>query len=77
MDSHTQRTEATRTTTRDAESQQTRQTESQRGKICPSCGHHVPAEIKRHKTLGIYVPEWHPGTCRNPDCSSSEPDRHR
>ncbi|GAA3990578.1 hypothetical protein GCM10022384_43140 [Streptomyces marokkonensis] len=74
MDSRTQRTETTRSTTGSTES---RQTPSRREDICPSCGHHVPAEIKRHKTLGIYVPEWHPGTCRNPDCPSSESDRHR
>ncbi|EDY64106.1 conserved hypothetical protein [Streptomyces pristinaespiralis ATCC 25486] len=24
--------------------------------------------VKRHKTLGTYVPLWEPGPCRNPDC---------
>ncbi|MFE0904913.1 hypothetical protein [Streptomyces rochei] len=44
---------------------------------CPSCGHHVPAEVTRHKTLGIYVPVWRRGTCHNPDCSAAGPERQR
>ncbi|RIH59227.1 hypothetical protein D3C59_29150 [Streptomyces sp. SHP22-7] len=43
----------------------------------PSCGHHVPAEVTRHKTLGIYVPVWRRGTCHNPDCSAAGPERQR
>ncbi|WP_324616556.1 hypothetical protein [Streptomyces sp. TN58] len=23
---------------------------------------------RRHKTLGVFVPVWEPGPCRNPDC---------
>ncbi|MEJ1200481.1 MULTISPECIES: hypothetical protein [unclassified Streptomyces] len=69
MSSHTQHTKTTQA--------EPRQAEVQRGHTCPSCGHHVPAEIKRHKTLGIYVPEWHRGTCRNPDCAESATDRRR
>ncbi len=41
---------------------------------CPACGHRVPAEIRRHKTLGIYVPVWGPGTCQNPDCREAGRD---
>ncbi|MFH8977024.1 hypothetical protein [Streptomyces sp. NPDC017890] len=67
MSSHPQQTETTQTATRRTAA---RQSETQRGHVCPSCGHHVPAEIKRHKTLGIYVPVWHPGTCHNPDCDA-------
>ncbi|MGC9378782.1 hypothetical protein [Streptomyces sp. MH13] len=67
MSSHTQQTRTTQTETRRTT---TRQSEVQRGHVCPSCGHHVPAEVKRHKTLGIYVPVWYPGTCRNPDCDA-------
>ncbi|MER6617653.1 hypothetical protein ABT276_30920 [Streptomyces xantholiticus] len=36
---------------------------------CPGCGQPVAAIVKRHKTLGAYVPLWAPGPCRNPDCS--------
>ncbi|WP_308406349.1 hypothetical protein [Streptomyces sp. AC602_WCS936] len=54
----------------------TRQTEAPReNDVCPSCGHHVPAEVSRHKTLGIYVPVWHRGTCLNPDCPESGQER--
>ncbi|CAL9507712.1 hypothetical protein SUDANB145_03552 [Streptomyces sp. enrichment culture] len=35
---------------------------------CPACHHPVHEEIKRHKTMGIYVPVWRPGHCRNPSC---------
>ncbi|WP_395576304.1 hypothetical protein [Streptomyces sp. BK79] len=69
MSSHTRQKTTPQTTTR--------QTGSERGDICPSCGHHVPAEVQRHKTLGVYVPVWHPGTCRNPDCGASAPGRDR
>lgn len=27
--------------------------------------------IKRHKTLGAWVPRWVPGPCRNPECEAS------
>ncbi|MFJ5280982.1 hypothetical protein [Streptomyces parvulus] len=75
MSSHTQQTKQTQQTraTRTAP----RQSDSQREDICPTCGHTVPAEITRHKTLGIYVPVWGPGTCRNPDCGRSAPDPTR
>jgi hypothetical protein len=36
---------------------------------CPVCENPLPMIIKkRHKTLGIFVPVWAPGPCRNPDC---------
>lgn len=36
---------------------------------CPVCKHTLDLTIKkRHKTLGIFVPVWGPGPCRNPDC---------
>ncbi|MFI1395060.1 hypothetical protein [Streptomyces sp. NPDC020681] len=38
---------------------------------CPTCGQPVGTVIKRHKTLGAFVPTWGPGPCHNPKC----PDR--
>ncbi|MEU6593202.1 hypothetical protein ABZ923_28935 [Streptomyces sp. NPDC046881] len=35
---------------------------------CPVCGQPVETVVKRHKTLGAWVPVWGPGPCRNPDC---------
>ncbi len=35
---------------------------------CPACKGALDTVIKRHKTLGIFVPVWSPGPCRNPDC---------
>jgi uncharacterized protein YbaR (Trm112 family) len=36
---------------------------------CPACKQPVGVTIKgRHKTLGVVVPVWGPGPCRNPDC---------
>lgn len=36
---------------------------------CPVCKQPVDTVVKRrHKTLGLFVPVWHPGPCRNPDC---------
>ncbi|AQS71120.1 hypothetical protein [Streptomyces pactum] len=74
MSSRTQQTKTTQAEPRQAAS---RQVDAKYETICPSCGHRVPAEVKRHKTLGIYVPVWHPGTCHNPDCAESTTDRHR
>lgn len=36
--------------------------------------------VKRHKTLGAWVPVWVPGPCRNPECEAyaaegAEPDQ--
>ncbi|MGW6705557.1 hypothetical protein ACWGDE_11785 [Streptomyces sp. NPDC054956] len=40
---------------------------------CPACGHPVETVVRRRKSLGIFVPEWSPGPCRNPDCARFEP----
>ncbi|MFI5683983.1 hypothetical protein [Streptomyces sp. NPDC051636] len=41
---------------------------------CPVCGQPVETVVRRHKTLGAWVPVWGPGPCRNPDCpASAEP----
>ncbi|MET8749533.1 hypothetical protein ACFXPI_36350 [Streptomyces sp. NPDC059104] len=36
---------------------------------CQACGHAVDTLLRRRKSLGIFVPEWSPGPCRNPDCT--------
>ncbi|MGW2638792.1 hypothetical protein [Streptomyces sp. NPDC001348] len=36
--------------------------------LCPVCGRPVETVVRRHKTLGAWVPVWVPGPCRNPDC---------
>ncbi|MEU3725765.1 hypothetical protein [Streptomyces sp. NPDC031705] len=36
--------------------------------VCPACGRPVETVVRRRKSLGIFVPEWSPGPCRNPDC---------
>ncbi|MEU3984974.1 hypothetical protein AB0F77_33750 [Streptomyces sp. NPDC026672] len=38
--------------------------------VCPTCGQPVETVVKRHKTLGAWVPVWTPGPCRNPECAS-------
>jgi hypothetical protein len=45
-----------------------RATTPQAGHVCPTCSHPVTAEITRHKTMGVFVPLWKPGPCRNPSC---------
>ncbi|WP_217167610.1 hypothetical protein [Streptomyces sp. AC512_CC834] len=35
---------------------------------CPVCGQPVESVVRRHKTLGAWVPTWVPGPCRNPKC---------
>ncbi|MFB7499529.1 hypothetical protein ACFC09_33450 [Streptomyces sp. NPDC056161] len=37
---------------------------------CPVCGQPVETVVKRHKTLGAWVPVWGPGPCRNPRCAA-------
>lgn len=46
--------------------------------VCPVCKRPLEMTIKgRHKTLGIFVPVWGPGPCRNPDCPEYlEPPEH-
>nr|WP_073728010.1 hypothetical protein [Streptomyces sp. TSRI0281] len=58
-----------------------RETKRQAAFMCPTCKHPVTTELKRHKTLGIFVPVWGPGPCENPDCAdhraNAEPTGHR
>ncbi|MBD0843407.1 MULTISPECIES: hypothetical protein [unclassified Streptomyces] len=37
---------------------------------CPVCGQSVETVVRRHKTLGAWVPRWVAGPCRNPDCEA-------
>jgi hypothetical protein len=30
----------------------------------------VETVVRRHKTLGAWVPRWVPGPCRNPECAA-------
>lgn len=50
-----------------------RETSSQAGQVCPACKHPVTAELKRHRTMGAYVPVWKPGPCHNPGCPKNVP----
>ncbi|GAB3007575.1 hypothetical protein GCM10023080_086560 [Streptomyces pseudoechinosporeus] len=38
--------------------------------VCPVCGHPVEQVVRRHKTLGVFVPLWRPGPCKNPECQA-------
>jgi hypothetical protein len=38
--------------------------------VCPACGQPVDTVVRRHKTLGAWVPVWVPGPCRNPECEA-------
>ncbi|QOV41592.1 hypothetical protein IM697_37325 [Streptomyces ferrugineus] len=38
--------------------------------VCPVCGQPVDTVVKRHKTLGAWVPTWVGGPCKNPDCEA-------
>ncbi|CAM5576658.1 hypothetical protein SAVIM338S_04945 [Streptomyces avidinii] len=40
---------------------------------CPACGRPVDTVVRRRKSLGIFVPEWVPGPCRNPACTAYVP----
>ncbi|AYN39495.1 hypothetical protein D9753_11835 [Streptomyces dangxiongensis] len=44
--------------------------------VCPVCGQPVDMVVRRHKTLGAWVPVWSPGPCHSPDCAS-RPDLAR
>ncbi|MFJ8229280.1 hypothetical protein ACIQ9E_04860 [Streptomyces sp. NPDC094448] len=35
---------------------------------CPECGERVDTVMRRHKTLGAFVPLWGPGPCHNAAC---------
>ncbi|MET7450956.1 hypothetical protein ABZT03_03475 [Streptomyces sp. NPDC005574] len=37
---------------------------------CPVCGQPVGTVVRRHKTLGAWVPVWVGGPCHNPDCDA-------
>ncbi|MCJ1678093.1 hypothetical protein MTF65_12195 [Streptomyces sp. APSN-46.1] len=39
---------------------------------CPACGSPVETLVRRRKSLGIFVPEWVPGPCHNPECPKYE-----
>ncbi|MCW8381486.1 hypothetical protein [Streptomyces justiciae] len=46
--------------------------------VCPVCGQPVETVVKRHKTLGAWVPVWVAGPCRNPECEAyAEPGAER
>ncbi|MER5533842.1 hypothetical protein [Streptomyces mirabilis] len=36
--------------------------------VCPACRQPVTTVVRRHKTLGVFVPVWGPGPCHNPEC---------
>jgi hypothetical protein len=38
--------------------------------VCPTCGQPVETVVRRHKTLGTWVPKWVAGPCRNPECGA-------
>ncbi|NEB05535.1 hypothetical protein [Streptomyces sp. SID13726] len=38
--------------------------------VCPSCGQPVETVVRRHKTLGAWVPVWVAGPCRNQECAA-------
>ena len=38
---------------------------------CPDCGQPVETVVRRHKTLGAWVPTWVAGPCRNPHCGAT------
>lgn len=40
------------------------------GHVCPVCGQPVETVVRRHKTLGAWVPRWVAGPCRNPQCEA-------
>jgi hypothetical protein len=36
--------------------------------VCPACGQPVEMVVRRHKTLGAWVPTWVHGPCGNREC---------
>ncbi|QCD58190.1 hypothetical protein CEB94_27600 [Streptomyces hawaiiensis] len=40
--------------------------------VCPGCGQSVETVVRRHKTLGAWVPRWVAGPCRNPECGDRD-----
>ncbi|MFI8072566.1 hypothetical protein ACIF85_27805 [Streptomyces sp. NPDC086033] len=39
--------------------------------VCPVCGQPVQTVVRRHKTLGAWVPVWVGGPCHNPECEAN------
>ncbi|MFJ7148489.1 hypothetical protein ACIQVT_09845 [Streptomyces sp. NPDC100445] len=44
--------------------------------VCPVCGQPVDTVVRRHKTLGTWVPVWSSGPCHSPDCVSRTDPAH-
>ncbi len=42
--------------------------------VCGACKRPVDTVVERHKSLGVYVPVWTAGPCRNPDCAEYVPE---
>ena len=42
--------------------------------VCPVCKQSVDTVVRRHKTLGVFVPLWGPGPCQNRACAAFEED---
>ncbi|MFC9131026.1 hypothetical protein ACFT4A_29850 [Streptomyces sp. NPDC057099] len=40
--------------------------------VCPTCGQPVETVVRRHKTLGTWVPLWVAGPCHNPECGAHD-----
>ncbi|MFF1377222.1 hypothetical protein [Streptomyces sp. NPDC058308] len=38
--------------------------------VCKVCGGPVGTAIRRRKVLGVFVPVWGPGPCRNAECEA-------
>ncbi|QEV20176.1 hypothetical protein [Streptomyces alboniger] len=38
--------------------------------VCGACGEPVGTVIRRRKVLGVFVPVWRPGPCRNALCEA-------
>ncbi|MEV0257487.1 hypothetical protein AB0H82_24925 [Streptomyces sp. NPDC050732] len=38
--------------------------------VCAACGGPVGTAIRRRKVLGVFVPVWGPGPCRNAQCEA-------
>ncbi|MEH0472779.1 hypothetical protein QA943_28770 [Streptomyces sp. B21-097] len=39
-------------------------------RVCSACGEPVQSVVRRHKTLGAWVPRWAAGPCHNPECEA-------
>ncbi|MFF8259434.1 hypothetical protein [Streptomyces virginiae] len=43
---------------------------------CPACGRRVDTVVRRRKSLGVFIPVWSRGPCRNPDCTEYADEEH-